>query len=265
MSTTGAQAPPEFEHLRVEVGTDWVADVILSRPPVNAVNQTMYREIRAAFEWLGKDDRVSAVVLAGEGPHFCAGNDLAEFRSLTPVNSPERMREVREAFWAIVDCPVPVIAAAHGTSVGTGLALVASCDFAVAARGARLGVTEIKVGVMGAAKHLGRLVPQPVVRWMFLSGEPMAVEELARLGALIEITEPHNLLAEAHRRADAVARHSPLAIRYAKRALNQIEFMGLKDGYAFEQGLTGELSGSQDAKEALDAVIERRKPRYVGA
>src|SRR4051794_29313589 len=100
-----------FEHLRVEIGDDSVATVWMARPPVNAVNQVMYREIKALFEQLGDDVRVNAIVLAGDGRHFCAGNDLEEFRTLDPENAPERMREVREAFWAIHDCPVPVVAA----------------------------------------------------------------------------------------------------------------------------------------------------------
>src|ERR1051326_7234320 len=151
-----------IEHLKLEEAGHAVAIVRLARPPVNAVNQQMYRELKLLFERLSSREDISAIVLTGEGKHFCAGNDLEEFKSLSPANSPARMREVREAFWAILDSPVPVVAAVHGVALGTGLAIVASCDFAIAAQGARLGVTEISVGVMGAAKHLARLVPEPM-------------------------------------------------------------------------------------------------------
>lgn len=254
----------EFTFLRWEVdGT--VATVWLDRPPVNAVGQEMYREVRALFSDIGVlGDDVRVVVLAGAGKHFCAGNDLHEFLTMTPENAPERMLEVRQAFFAIQDCPLPVIGAVHGTAVGTGLAIAASCDFVVAAEGARLGVTEIAVGVMGAAKHLSRLVPQPVVRSMFLSGEPVAVEELARLGAVVAVVPPDRLLAEARRRARQIARHSPVAIRFAKRSLNAIEFMDLKAGYELEQGLSGELAAYEDSKEAQRAFFERREPVFTG-
>jgi enoyl-CoA hydratase len=243
-----------------------VATVWLDRPPVNAVNQDMYREIRRLFTDIGAvGDDVRVVVLAGAGRHFCAGNDLNEFLTLTPDNAPERMREVREAFWAIHDCPLPVIGAVQGTAVGTGLAIAASCDFVVAAAGAKLGVTEIAVGVMGAAKHLSRLVPQPHVRWMFLSGEPVAAEGLLGLGALLAVVPPGELLEEAQRRAALIARHSPVAIRFAKRSLNQIESMDLKSGYEFEQRLSGELSAYADSKEAQRAFFERRAPQYTGS
>jgi enoyl-CoA hydratase len=255
----------DYNYLRCEVDGP-IATVWLNRPPVNAVNQEMYREVRHMFSdvaALGPGVRV--IVLTGAGRHFCAGNDLTEFESMTPENASARMQEVREAFWAIHDCPLPVVGAVHGTAVGTGLALAASCDFVVAAEGAMLGAPEIGVGVMGAAKHLSRLVPQPQVRWMFLSGEPVAVEDLVRLGALVAVVSPDELLADARARANAIARHSPVAIRFAKQALNRIEFMDLKSGYEVEQGLTGELSGYPDSKEARLALLDRRMPQYMGS
>jgi enoyl-CoA hydratase len=239
-----------------------VLKVTMDRPPVNAVNQAMYREIKRLFEEIGDDRSVDVVILAGEGKHFCAGNDLDEFKTLDPENSGERMREVREAFWAIHDCPVPVIAAVQGTAVGTGLAIIASCDFAVAAEDARMGVTEIAVGVMGAAKHLARLLPQPLVRSLFFTGDPMPAAAFEQMGGLVAVVPREELLSEAQRWAEKIARHSPRAIRYAKRALNEIESMDLKPGYEFEQGLTGELSGYPDSKEALAAFFERRQARY---
>jgi enoyl-CoA hydratase len=254
----------DFEFLRWETqGT--VATVWLDRPPVNAVNQAMYREIRALFSDIrvvGEDVRV--VVLAGAGKHFCAGNDLNEFLTMTPENAPERMLEVREALFAVHECPLPVIGAVQGTAVGTGLAIAASCDFVVAAEGAKLGVTEIAVGVMGAAKHLSRLVPQPQMRWMFLSGEPARAEDLVGLGALVAVVAPERLIEEALRRARTIAKHSPVTISFAKRSLNAIEFMDLKSGYELEQGLSGELSAYEDSKEAQRAFFERREPVYTG-
>jgi enoyl-CoA hydratase len=252
------------EHVRLEVADDGVATVTLDRPPVNAVTQAMYREIRAVLEEVGRDERVKVAILTGAGRHFCGGNDLNEFMTLSPENSPERMREVREAFWSIHGCPVPVIAAVQGVAVGTGLALVASCDMAIAATGAKLGVPEIGVGVMGGGKHLSRLLPQPLVRKMFFTGEPMAVEELAHYGAVVGVVPPEDLLAEATALARSVSRHSAIAIRYAKRALNEIEPMDLREGYEHEQGYTGELSGFEDAKEAIRAFFERRPPQYTG-
>jgi enoyl-CoA hydratase len=254
----------EYEFLDWDVDGP-IATVWLNRPPVNAVSQDMYGELIRLFGDVSQlGGGVNVIVLAARGKHFCAGNDLDEFRSLTPENAPARMREVREAFWAIRDCPLPVVGAVQGVAVGTGLAIAASCDFTIAAAGARLGVTEISMGVMGAGKHLRRLVPEPVLRWMFLSGEPAPVEDLLRLGALIDVVASERLLDEARDRASRIACHSPLAIRVAKRSLNAIEFADLKSGYEIEQGFSGDLARFDDPKESLAAFFEGRAPRYTG-
>lgn len=248
----------------------WSADgkigtVLLARPPVNAVTQEMYEEIKVFF---GATEKylpgVRAIVLAGEGEHFCAGNDLAGLDRLTPENAPERMRTVREAFWAVYDAPLPVVAAVQGAALGTGLAIAASCDLVVAAAGSRFGLPEVNVGMMGGAKHASRLVPQNLVRYLHLTGEPLPAEEILRFGGVLAVVPPDKLMDEARRVAEKIARHSPVTLRFAKRSLNRIEFQDLKGGYEFEQGLSGELSAYEDAKEAVRAVMERRSPDYQG-
>ncbi|MGO4258846.1 enoyl-CoA hydratase-related protein [Marmoricola sp. RAF53] len=244
---------------------DGIGTVWLNRPPVNAVDSTMYVEIKTFFDEIDihlPDARV--IVLAGRGKHFCGGNDLAEFQTMTPDNAGERMRLVRESFWAIYDCPVPVIAAVHGVAVGTGLAIAASCDLIVAAEGARFALPEVNVGVMGGAKHLSRLVPQGMVRRMHLQGDLVDVAEIAPFGGIAEVVPPEQLMDAAHRLAASIARHSPAVLRFAKRSLNTIEHMDLKQGYESEQRLTVELSGYEDAKEAVNAFVERRPPVYTG-
>lgn len=242
---------------------DGITTLTMDRPPVNAVSQDMYRELAAAFAPDGPvAGSTKVIVLTGRGRHFCAGNDLGEFASLTPDNAGGRMAEVRAAFFAIQDCPVPVIAAVRGAALGTGLAIAASCDFVIAAEGARFGTPEVSVGVMGGARHLARLVPEPWVRWMYLTAEPLAADQLHRLGSLIDVVPDAELLDAARTHARLVSRHSGVVLRMAKRALDGIETMNLQPGYIFEQGLTAELSGTPDSAEARAATLERRAPRY---
>jgi enoyl-CoA hydratase len=205
---------------------------------------------------------VKVIVLTGEGRHFCAGNDLGEFATLTPENSDQRMSEVRAAFFAIQDCPVPVLAAVHGAALGTGLAIAASCDFVVAADDARFGTPEVSVGVMGGARHLARLVPEPWVRWMYFTAEPIRGDQLVRLGGAIEAAPRGEVLELAYRHARLIARHSGPILGMAKRSLNTIESMDLQPGYAFEQSLTREISGHPDSIEAVSATLEQRSPVY---
>jgi enoyl-CoA hydratase len=252
-----------YKHLVVDAPHSGVAHVRLSRPPVNAVNIDMYRELASLFSNPdGLGEAVRAIVLSGDGDHFCAGNDLDEFATMTPENGAERMWRVREAFFAIQDCPVPVIGAVHGAALGTGLAIAASCDFLVATPDARLGLPELTVGVMGGARHLARLVSQPIVRRMFFTGEPMQADQIASATGAILIRPRARLIPEALVIAARIASFSPTALRFAKSVLNRIETMDLKEGYEFEQRCTVLMSGHADSKEALASFREKRSPRY---
>jgi enoyl-CoA hydratase/carnithine racemase len=245
------------------MGADGVAMVTLHRPPANAVDRDMYIEIAELF---GHPDQIGegvrAIVLRGAGSHFCAGNDLDEFATMTPENGTERMWRVREAFFAIQDCPVPVIGAVHGAALGTGLAIAASCDFVVAAEDARFGLPELTVGVMGGARHLARMAPQPLVRRMFFTGEHVRAADFAVAGGSIIVCPRAELTERAQALARRTAGFSPTAVRLAKQILNRIENMDVKTGYAFEQGFTVKMSGHPDSKEALKAFAERRAPDY---
>jgi enoyl-CoA hydratase len=252
-----------YQHLTVELAETGVATVTFNRPPANAVDQVMYREIASLFgnvDGIGPD--VRAIVLAASGRHFCAGNDLDEFATMTPENGTERMWRVREAFFAISGCAVPVIGAVHGAALGTGLAIAASCDFLVAEREARFGLPEMTVGVMGGARHLARMAPQAVVRRMFFTGEPLTAEQLLSAGAGLIVCDRADLLPEARRLAERIASYSSTAVRAGKRVLDRIETMDLYSGYIFEQAATVRMSGHPDSKEALTAFREKRPPRY---
>jgi enoyl-CoA hydratase/carnithine racemase len=172
------------------------------------------------------------------------------------------MWRVRQAFFSIQECPVPVIGAVHGAVLGTGLAIAASCDFVVASRDARLGLPELTVGVMGGARHLARMAPQPLVRRMFFTGVSMKASELAAAGASLVVCDREELLDIAIGYADRIASFSPTATRLAKQILNRVEDMDLRSGYEFEQRYSVKMSGHPDAKEALFAIKEKRDPVY---
>lgn len=251
-----------FEFLRTEL-RDKVLLVELNRPPVNAVNEAMYREIHRLFSTIDVSfPTANAAVLTSIGKHFCGGNDLDEFMTMDSANARTRMFNVREAFYAIQDCAIPVIGAVRGAALGTGLALAASCDFVIASTDARFGLPEITVGVMGGARHLARLAPQPFVRQLFFTGDPVSAAELWRVGGLSKVVEPDELLDEAMAVASRVASYSPTALRVAKHTLNEVEKMDVQPGYAYEQGWTGWMSDHPDSKEAIAAAREKRPPVY---
>jgi enoyl-CoA hydratase len=237
---------------------DKIAMVVLNRPPVNAVNQRMYRELHRLFSQADRFlPEASVVVVVADGPHFCAGNDLNEFASMTSQNARERMYHAREAFFAIQDCPLPTIAAIQGVALGTGVGISSSCDIMIAADDARIGLPEVKVGVMGGPRHLARMLPQHIVRYMFLTGELMPAPEMARLGGLLETVPTDQLRARAREIGALIARHSRAVLRTGKKALNEVEEMPLHVGYESEQRRTLELSDLPDGKDAIERFFAK--------
>ena len=263
--TTDAVAPEQrgFRHLKVD-DRGPIAIVSLDRPPVNAVDTEMCHEIRALFSRVDELlPQVRVVVLRGEGSHFCAGHDYEEFASLTPRNSPGRQKLVRETFAAVYDCPVPIIAAVQGVALGTGVALAACCDSIICAEGARFGVPEVAVGVMGGARHMRRLVPEHVMRTLYFTAGYASAADLSPYGGIHQIVPDEQLMDTALALAERMAVHSRAVLRHAKESLNMIEFMDLKSGYESEQRVTTRLSAHPDSVEARNAALERRTPDYT--
>lgn len=242
-----------------------VALVTLDRPPVNALTLALYGEIGELFEKLGEDLDVHCAVFTSAGNRaFCAGLDLNEFLSATPEQDPERAAIVRRTFSALYRCSIPVIAAINGPALGAGSVLATVCDIRIASTTARFGTPEINVGRCGGAAHHGRLIPQGALRRMYFTGEPIGAAEALRLGLVDEVVEPEQLMTTALSLATKIADKSPLGLRYAKQALNDIESMPLEPAYEHEQGFSTKLMYTEDAREAARASVEKRAPVFKG-
>jgi len=241
---------------------DRVAEVMLAHPPVNALDSAGWEHLAATLTKLGADPEVSVVIIAAEGRGFCAGVDIKELARdgslITKVN-----RGCYDAFAAIHDCPVPVIAAAHGFVLGGGIGIVGSCDVIFASDDATFGLPEIDRGALGAASHLLRMFPIQKVRRMLYSGEPIGAAEAYRLGALEQVVPRQELLPTARALAAKIAAKSPRAVRLAKESLNGIEPLDVKKSYRFEQGFTLELYTSRDSQEARSAFVEKRDAKFT--
>ena len=253
----------DLSRFEIDLADDGVATVTMTRPPVNAVDLVMYREMRDLFvdiDQIGAG--VRAVVLAGSGKHFCAGNDLDDFATMDSENVRERMFHVREAFFAIQECAVPVVGAVGGAALGTGLCLAAACDFVIASDDASFGLPELSVGLHGGARHLGRMVSQPIVRWMFFTGQRLSGVEMLALGAVIAVVPRADLIDRAQAEARRIAAYSPAAVRLGKGGLNDIETMDIRTGYELEQGLTARMMSHPDSKVALESSRSGETPIY---
>jgi enoyl-CoA hydratase len=246
--------------LRSEV-REHVALVTIDNPPVNALPVEGWFRLADTIRAHGRDPDVRALVVAAEGKGFQAGVDVKELaadpthETLVGVN-----RGCYEAFAAVYDCEVPVIAAVHGYCVGGGVGIAGNADIVVASDDATFGLPEVDRGALGVATHLGRLVPQHKLRAMFLTGSMITAQELHAFGTVERVVPRAELLDAALGIARTIAAKSPLVIRRAKESLNMIDPVDVKRSYRFEQGFTFEINLWGDSDELRQAFVDKREP-----
>ena len=235
----------------------------IDRPPMNAMSLDAHRELLAALRSVEDDPDVRCVILTGAGEKaFVAGGDVGELGALDPASALVRTRVIREVFDAIRRNPVPVIAAVNGYALGGGMVMVSCCDIVIAAQTASFGLPEINVGVMGGTKHLARIVPEKVMRWMALTGNRVDAAYLERVGAVHKVVPKQDLMAIALEVADDICAKSPASVRLMKEVINLTEPMDLDNGYHVETYATAIISTHPDSKEAAAAFKAKRKPAF---
>ena len=195
------------------------------------------------------------MILTATGRGFCAGVDIKEMQSMPGhegilgVN-----RACAEAFRAVYECAVPVVCAVNDFCLGTGIGLAGSADIVLAAEGVKFGLPEVDNGALGAATHLGRLVPEKHLRWMLYSCEPVSAEQLREWGTVLDVVPAGELMDRAREIAGVIASKSAPVIRAAKASLLGIDHAPM-NSYRFEQGFTYELNLQGHGDEARDAFL----------
>ena len=241
--------------------TDGIAEMVIDVPPVNALTVAGWFELADLVRSAGVDPEVRVVIVRAEGRGFCAGVDIKELqadpRAIVGVN-----RGCYEAFAAVYECEVPVIAAVHGFCLGGGIGIAGNADVVIASSDATFGLPEVDRGALGAATHLARLVPQHRMRVMVYTGEKATAEELHGYGSVYKVVDRDGLEAAARELAAVIASKSPTIIRRAKESLNGIDPVDVKRSYRFEQGFTFELNLSGVSDEARQAFIDKRDASF---
>jgi enoyl-CoA hydratase len=233
-----------------------IAEIVMSNPPVNALPAAGWFEVAAQVTAAGQNPDVRAVVLRADGRGFNAGVDIKElqnaegFTALLGVN-----RGCFEAFKAIYECAVPVIAAVHGYCLGGGIGLVGNSDVIIAADDATFGLPEVDRGALGAATHLSRLVPQHKMRAMVYTSATATAAELHHFGSVHSVVPREALRETALAFAQQIAAKDPLVIRRAKESLNGIDLWDVNRSYRYEQGFTFELNLAGAGDRARDEFV----------
>jgi enoyl-CoA hydratase len=259
-----------YETLRVETAAAHVLQITLNRPEVaNALNTQMGRDLLELWTGLiAEPGDLRCVVLTGAGTRaFCAGGDLKERHGMTQAQWEAQHAIFERQYWALLDCPLPVIAALNGHAYAGGLEMALACDFAYAVKTARFALTEVTLGIMpgaGGTQLLPRAVGERRAKEIILAGKPFGAEEALEWGILNKLCEPEALMIEALATAGAIAANAPLSVRQAKKSIAYGMQMDLRTAFRFEIEAYNRLVPTEDRQEGIRAFNEKRKPQFRG-
>ncbi len=257
-----------YETVKVErdQSTLWIT---LNRPHrLNAFNDVLMEELADMLDTAEKDPSVRCVVITGEGDRaFSAGADVTMFPKATPVKAEEFSRIGQKVFGKIEEMSKPVIAAINGFALGGGLELALACDFRIAAEHAELGSPETMLGLIpgwGGTQRLVRLVGLARAKELVILGNRWKAEEALKTGLVNKVVHYEKLKEEVQAMAQKLSDGPPVAMKYAKHALNFGTQVPLEAGLRIEASMMGLTFSTEDLKEGVEAFMSRRKAEFKG-
>ena len=247
-----------------------VLQITLNRPQAaNAFNTQMATDLMHCFEALALEPgEIRCILLTGSGDRaFCAGGDLKERDGMSDESWFAQHRIYERMIRAVIDCPLPLIAAVNGAAYGGGCELAAAADFVYASTSARFAQTETSLGIIpgaGGTQTLARAVGERRAKELVLSARRFDADEALRWGLVNEVHEPAALLEQSLRAAARIAANAPLAVRQAKQAIHRGLQMSLADGLAFEIEAYNRTVPTADRREGISAFNQKRTPEFRG-
>ncbi len=260
----------EYTTLALERAAEEVLLVRLNRPEVaNALDTRMGEELRELWgELYVEPGQARCVVLTGAGERaFCAGGDLKERDGMSDAAWQRQHAIFEQMMRAMIECPVPIVAAVNGAAYGGGCEIALGADFIYAARRARFAMTEVTLGIMPGAmgtQNLPRAVGVRRAKEIILTGRPFGAEEAHAWGLVNRLCEDDALLAESLEVAGRIAANAPISVRQAKKAIAAASALDPHNGYAFEIEAYNRMVGTEDRLEGVRAFNERRRPVFKG-
>ena len=255
----------EFLNVSIE---DGVAVATINRPPANALSRTLILEVDALLSQLENDVAVRVIVLHGEGRFFSAGADIKEFTSVTSRQEFSKLAtKGQEVFERLERFHKPVIAAIHGAALGGGLELAMGCHMRFVTENAKLGLPELQLGLIpgfAGTQRLPRYVGMAKAAEMLLTSEPITGKEAVQYGLANKAFSDEELLPKTMELAKKIAKKSPGAMKAALEMLQFAKPASFYEGVQAEANLFGEVFVSKDAKEGIQAFMEKREPKFKG-
>lgn len=245
-----------------------LAFVTLNRPQVlNAINQQMIDECRAALAELAGNREAGVVILTGAGKAFQAGADIAELAAMSPLELLRWNEGIVRIAAALEKLPQPVIAAINGAAMGGGLELALACTLRVAAASAKLALPEVRLGIIpgaGGTQRLPRLIGKGRAAHMILTGEVVSAEQALAMGLVNQVAPEGEVLGAAEEMARKILANAPVAVELAKDAMEIGLDLPLEQAVQYAQKNCVVCFSTQDMKEGTAAFLEKRKPQFSG-
>ena len=258
----------ENESLLLREQNDGICTITLNRPERrNPLSTQKLDAIQISLDEIAKDKSIKVVVLAAKGPVFCAGHDLKEMRANTNYTFiHELFLQCSRMMLSLNRLPQPVIAKVHGVATAAGCQLVASCDIAIASEEARFGTPGVTNGLFCSTPGVAvsRAISRKHAMEMLLSGELFSAEDAYRFGLINKVVPKQQLDSMVNEYAESFASRSTLTLSMGKDAFYRQLDMELEDAYTYSSDVMARNMMERDAKEGIDAFLQKRQPTWKG-
>jgi enoyl-CoA hydratase len=246
-----------------------VGILTINRPEkLNAISNELIKELQQALDHVEGDEELRTLIICGAGEKaFVAGADINELVERDAVMGRRISRERQELFSRIENLRIPVLAAVNGYALGGGLELALACTLRICSEKASFGAPEVKLGIIpgdGGTQRLPRLVGPGRALEMILTGGFIDAQEAYRIGLVNKVFPPEELMEKSLELAQKIAKLPPLAVSYAKEAVNQSLAGSTPTGFLLESYLHALTCTTEDKKEGVSAFLEKRKGEFKG-
>ena len=253
----------DYENILTRIGDDYVGEIILNRQKqLNAFNTAMAGELDDAFNKFDRDRNVRVIILKGAGKAFCVGIDVSEFPGKTALEYCDWIGHMGKTLITMSHISKPVIAQVHGAAAAIGAGLVAAADLAIVSEDARFGLTAINAGLtcIGPAVPVARSIGRKRTLELLLYGDMIEAQRALEIGLVNRMVQRDELDQEAREWAAVLARKSPLAVQTSKKAFYTAADMDYKKAFEYMTDTLAHLCTTEDAKEGINAFMEKREP-----
>jgi len=258
-----------YETLTISVA-DKVATVTLNRPELrNAFNESAIAELALAFDELGRNELVRAIVLAANGPAFCAGADLNWMKKMAGYSHDENLADasrLADMLRTIYLCPKPTVAKVQGDCYAGGMGLVAACDIVVAAEGVNFCLSEVKLGLIPAtiSPYVIKAMGEQAARRFFITAERFDAAAALRMGFAHEVVVPENLDTTVAGIVKSLVSNSPNAVAEAKKLVREVVDLPVTDALLRDTAQRiATIRASNEGREGVASFLEKRKPNWL--